>query len=171
MKHLVLIGLMGSGKSTLGKKIANSLDYVFMDTDQIIEQKEGKSINQLFEEKGEFHFRTLEHQLLKSLKEEQSPMVIATGGGLPCFNDNMILLNEIGVTFYLDLKPGLLAQRLMQGKQKRPLLKDLSHEEVVLKLSTLLIEREDYYKKSNFCLPLEAQNLKQITELYLKAIQ
>jgi shikimate kinase len=92
---IFLLGFMGSGKSTLGKKLANKLNVPFFDLDKIIEEQIGISIAEIFKTKGEEYFRTLETQVLKQLIYKQAKFVIATGGGAPCFNNNIELINKI----------------------------------------------------------------------------
>ena len=121
MSVIILIGYMGSGKSTLGRKIARKLNYEFLDTDSAIEEKEGLTIAAIFEQFGEVHFRKLETNILLSLKGKEK-IVIATGGGMPCFNGNMNLLNELGRTFYLKRSVNELVHRLVNAKRVRPLI-------------------------------------------------
>ena len=110
MAVIILIGYMGSGKSTLGKKVARKLNYEFLDTDSVIEEQAGMTIADIFQQFGEPHFRTLEHDLLLSLKDRDK-IVVATGGGMPCFKGNMDLLNELGKTFYLNRSVNELVHR------------------------------------------------------------
>jgi shikimate kinase len=166
MKHLIFIGLMGSGKTTLGKKMASHLNMKFIDTDELIVAMENQTISEIFNNKGESYFRDLEKQILVDLQNLNEPMVISTGGGLPCFNSNMEVLNQMGFTVYLKLSPGLLAQRLMHAKIKRPIIEGLNQAEVTEKLSTILIEREHVYLMSKCVLNLEEQNVKNINLCY-----
>ena len=102
-KRIFLIGMMGCGKSTLGPLLAKQFDLPFLDIDALIEQREGRSISQIFSEQGEFHFRQLEQQELNGLPDV--PQIVACGGGLPCFEDNLLRLKQKGLVIYLAL-PG-----------------------------------------------------------------
>lgn len=130
MQNIVLVGFMGCGKSTLGKKIAKKLNIPFIDSDQEIERLEGISVSEIFALKGEKYFRKLEHDFLLKLKESQSntaeKIVLSCGGGMPCFFDNMQLLNELGASFYVKLSAFELAKRLTLAKTKRPLIQGKS---------------------------------------------
>lgn len=110
-----------SGKSTLGKRLARALHYRFVDTDRVIVQQEGKPINAIFAEQGEAHFRMLEKQVLHSIKPGSS-LVISTGGGLPCFHDNMAYILATGVSVFLDVPVQTLYRRMvMHATADRPL--------------------------------------------------
>ena len=149
---------MGSGKSTLGKKLANKLNQPFFDLDVVIEEKENKTITQLFEEKGEEYFRELEHQTLKELISENPQFVLSLGGGAPCFKNNMQLINANGKSVYLKYNAGILYSRLVNAKAKRPLLQGKSDEELKQFISEKLTEREIFYNKAQFI--VEEDNLK-----------
>ncbi len=142
---IFLIGFMGCGKSTFGRKLAAQFNYEFIDMDTFIEEQSGKTIPQIFAEDGETFFRDLETKVIKKLSSKKN-CVIATGGGAPCFNDNMALMNELGVTVYLELSPEKLAQRLMLDKTERPVLQGKNGDELVAHISSLLKKREIHYK-------------------------
>jgi len=155
---IFLIGFMGSGKTTVGKKLANRLQYAFVDMDQFIQEKEGRTIEELFEKEGEDFFRTLESKYLRSLPAGPAGLVVATGGGLPCHDENMRYMIENGLTVYLQLNPGQLYHRLKHAKYKRPLLKDKNEEEVMRYIKQKLEERAPYYNQAQ--LTYDASNLK-----------
>lgn len=165
--NIFLLGFMGSGKSTLGKKLANKLNQPFFDLDVVIETKENKTITQLFEEKGEEYFRALEHQTLKELISENSQFVLSLGGGTPCFKNNMQLINANGKSVYLKYNVGILHSRLVNAKTKRPLLQGKSDEELKQFINEKLTEREIFYKQAQFI--IEGGNLK--VEDLIKLIQ
>lgn len=142
--NIILIGFMGCGKSTLGKKIAEKLSFSFVDMDAEIEKQEKISISEIFKTKGEEHFRALEHQMLLSFVSKTN-LVISTGGGTPCFYNNMEIINSIGKSIYIDLPAETLAQRLENEKSKRPLIADLSKEELLLYIQKKLNERKAFY--------------------------
>jgi shikimate kinase len=143
---IILIGFMGCGKSYIGQKLAAILGYTFLDLDTVIEDKEGVSIAQLFDNKGETYFRKIESDCLKSLASLDN-VVIATGGGAPCFQDNMTWMNANGTTVYLKTHIPLLAKRLKNQIDHRPLLRGKSYRELVAFIKTRVREREAHYYK------------------------
>lgn len=141
---------MGVGKSTLGKKLARRLNVDFIDADQYIEEQVGMSILDYFTQFGEEKFRVLERDFIRQL--DISARVVATGGGLPCFYDNMDTMNATGVTIYLHRPPKELVQRLKNAKTERPLIAGLSDEELLDFISAQLEEREQFYNQAQFVL-------------------
>jgi shikimate kinase len=146
---IFLIGFMGSGKSTIGRKLARFLRYSFIDLDMLIENKAGMSIAEYFSENGEDHFRELERDILQKTEFEPNT-VIATGGGAPCYYDNMDWMNRHGKTVYLLMEPKALANRLQNSKTERPLVKGLNGEELVNFIRLKLGSRETFYLESNY---------------------
>lgn len=146
---IVFVGLPGSGKSSLGKKLAKQLNFDFIDLDHLIEQETGKKISEIFAEQGEGSFRELESYYLKKVLDGVGGFVLSTGGGTPCFNDNMDLINEKAVSVYLDVPMEEVLRRL-SGDQvgKRPLFAGLGQGEIILKVKNLLASREMYYLQS-----------------------
>jgi len=143
---IILIGFMGSGKTTMGKKLAKKLNYSFLDVDKEIENLVGMSIPKIFETKGENYFRTLEKQFVEKIDVNNT--VISTGGGLPCFNNNIEYLNKIGVTIYLKYSAIELFERLKLEIENRPVLKGKSNEELLLFIEELLNKRKSCYEKA-----------------------
>jgi shikimate kinase len=141
---IYIIGFMGSGKSTAGKKLAAILGWSFIDLDKKIEEHCGKTIPEIFSEYGEDYFRKIEAEVLKSLKS-YSKSVISTGGGAPCYGNNMEYMLETGLTIYLKLSPGQLKSRLAKSTTKRPLIKDLNSEELQSFIEKKLSFREKWY--------------------------
>ncbi len=156
MSVIILIGYMGSGKTTLGKRIARKLNFEFLDTDVAIEEKEGISVVEIFEKFGETYFRNLEHELLVSLQNKQN-IIIATGGGMPCFNGNMNLLNKLGKTFYLKRSVLELVHRLTHAKRKRPLVMGKSKLELTEFIEQNLTIRSPYYEQAKYILGRDQQ--------------
>jgi shikimate kinase len=144
-----LIGYMGSGKTTLGKVLARSMNCTFLDSDSIFEKQEGKSIPEFFMEHGEKAFREKERQILESLCGEKDA-VIATGGGMPCYRDNLELMNRAGVTIYFKLSPEKLYERLKGGEDSRPLLKEVASVGLREHIINHLKVREPYYLQAKF---------------------
>lgn len=161
MTRIILIGFMGAGKSKLGKGLARKLNIPFYDTDTIIEQIEQMSIEQLFKTKGEAYFRSLEKGVIQEMKTK-TDFVLSVGGGLPCYGNLIDELNALGITIYLKHSPGILKQRLRNNKQNRPLLLNLSEDEMSDFITNKLNEREAFYLKSQLVLKTEEQSTNKI---------
>jgi len=146
--RIFLIGYMGSGKSTLGKRLAKHLNLQFVDMDHYIEERNCKTIPQIFEEEGENEFRKKEQKALKELSEF-TDIVIATGGGAPCFFNNIDVMNQAGVTIYLNINPEILAERLISSKTERPLIKGKSRKELISFIDESLEKRHEFYSKAH----------------------
>lgn len=144
---IFLIGFMGCGKSTMGKKLAQQLGYAFIDLDQEIEKILGSTINEYFVAHGEAEFRKLESETLKTFAYPANA-VVATGGGAPCFFDNMDWMNGEGISVYIEMSAGALAKRLEGGKEKRPLLRDLNEAQMIEFIESKLNERDVFYKRA-----------------------
>ena len=156
-KLIFLTGQMASGKSYLGKKISDQLNLNFIDTDKYIEEKQKKSINEIFEISGESFFRQLEFELLTDLLEIQSPTLIATGGGLPCFNNNAERMYESGLVIHLKPAKALLEENISNGLIHRPLLKN-QNTEVINFLEKQYSSRSSYYEKAHILVSLKSRN-------------
>ncbi len=139
---------MGSGKSYTGKRLAQKLDVPFIDLDDRIEARQGQSISRLFATFGEAAFRQMEQEALHSLAKEEN-VVVATGGGTPCFFDNVEWMNQHGVTIYLKASPELLYQRLAPETDHRPLLQGKKEAELLHFLKTKLAERSSFYEQAS----------------------
>jgi shikimate kinase len=151
-KLIFIVGFMGSGKSTLGKKLAQAFDADFIDLDQAIEQKEQKTINEIFEQHGEEYFRELESQTLRNIHSEKLCFV-ATGGGTPCFHGNIQWMKNNGVVIYLNLPAYILTGRLKTEKAHRPLLKNLSDTELSDYVNRTLEKRAYFYEMADIIVP------------------
>ncbi len=145
--RIYLLGYMGCGKSTIGKKLAKTLGFPFIDLDEQIEQQAGKTIVAIFEEDGEAVFRKIEQQALHQTFELENA-VIATGGGAACFADNMDQMRVNGVTVYIELPAKALANRLKNAAEKRPLLKNKNEAEQLAFIEEALLVREPYYRRA-----------------------
>lgn len=142
-KSIFIIGFMGAGKTTLAKETSKKLGLPHLDSDSEIEKQEGKSIADIFNTQGEFYFRNLETIWLKNLSDE--PKVISCGGGLPCFNDNILFLKKKGKVIYLDCPNELLLERIYSDPS-RPLVYNKTKEEII----ELKRNRELYYSLTDF---------------------
>jgi shikimate kinase len=138
---------MGSGKSTTGKKLASHLKWTFIDLDEKIENMTGMKIRDIFSEKGEAFFRRTESEVLQGMASE-SNAVISTGGGTPCFSDNMDFMLRTGITVYLRMTPARLKSRLTGSSDSRPLLKDIGKEDLEEYITRKLSEREKWYSRA-----------------------
>ena len=146
--RVYIIGFMGSGKTTAGKKISAFLGWDFVDLDHMIEMREKKSVNEIFSLYGEDYFRELESTTLKNLETVRNT-VISAGGGTPCYCDNMEFMLRTGTVVYLKMTPGQLVSRLEKGLEKRPLLKEKDNKELLHYITNKLSERENYYEAAN----------------------
>lgn len=144
---LFLIGFMGSGKTHWGKLWAAKANYHFIDLDEQIEAHVGKTVAKIFEEDGEDFFRQKETEILQSLNLSSST-IIACGGGTPCFNNNLDWMNKNGTTIYLKTTVPQIIERVLQEKEKRPLLKNLNTAEVQFFIEKKLKEREPFYHQA-----------------------
>ena len=129
MVRIFLTGYMGAGKTTLGKAFARQMDIPFVDLDWYIEERFHKTVGELFTERGETGFRELERNMLHEVAEFEN-VVISTGGGAPCFFDNMDFMNRTGKTVFLDVHPDVLFRRLRVAKQQRPILQGKEDDEL-----------------------------------------
>ncbi len=147
VNRVFLIGYMGSGKSTIGRFIAKDMNWQFIDMDDYFEQKAGCTISQFFADKGEEEFRKAEAKVLKELATKEN-VIIATGGGSPCFFDNIDVMRSAGLTIYIEVTPEELAARLKGAKSKRPIIANKTDEELTSFISSQLEKREPFYKKA-----------------------
>lgn len=144
---IFLIGFMGSGKSYVGRNLAPLLGFDYIDVDKFIEEKEGLTIKEIFEQKGEDYFRLLEKNFIQEVDSEQN-IVISTGGGAPCFFDNMEVMNKKGLTIYLNRNKEKTIWRLLKGQYKRPLIAALSQDELEKFYDERLESRKTFYEKA-----------------------
>ncbi len=146
-RTIYLIGFMGSGKSHVGKKLAKALYCPFVDLDAFIESSSGMQIREIFAEHGEAYFRLLERRTLQDMAFGPK-RIVATGGGAPCFFNNMKWINQHGLAIYLDATSGVLAERLWRGRVKRPLLAGLQKEDLFPFIERKIAERRTYYNQA-----------------------
>lgn len=140
---------MGSGKSTVGKKLAKELKYTFVDLDLEIESTLLKNVSEIFEQFGENYFREIETNCLQKIISTTNKAVVSLGGGTVCFNNNIAEIKKNGCLIYLQLDPKSLHNRLIHSKQKRPLIQNLNSAELLPYIESKLLEREKYYLASH----------------------
>ena len=169
MERIFLIGYMGCGKSTIGKRLAKSLSLTFIDLGGSIQNTFRKTIAELFEEKGEEGFRRIERQALQEVAAFED-VLVSTGGGAPCYFDNMEVMNRAGVTLYIQAEPEELAARLRASKTVRPILRDKKPDELVPCIREHLAERERYYNKAQIIFPTDHMITKDEIHLTVDAI-
>lgn len=168
--RIFLVGFMGSGKTTLGKQLARKLGYRFIDQDDYIEETSGFTIAEYFAKHGEQAFRKYEHEALKNLLELDN-VVISTGGGAPCFFNNIDIMNENGLAIYLRMKPEVLKSRLKHAQAERPLIKGKTEEELLEFIKSKLTEREPFYLKAKHVIEsmdLKSEDLHQLVSYYME---
>ena len=161
MSKIFLIGYMGSGKSTVGKKLAAKIGYEFIDLDKFIEAEYQLTIPQIFATKGEKEFRAMEHNTLKKVIEK-TDQVIACGGGTPCYYNNMELMNNNGTTVYLKMSAEALVSRLLNAKDKRPLIENKTEAELHTFVNRQLEKREDTYHLAQYIVKGKDLNIDEL---------
>jgi shikimate kinase len=155
---------MGSGKSYLGRKFSQYLGMQFVDMDNFIEERNYKTIPQIFAEEGEAEFRKKEQKALEELSEF-TDIVIATGGGAPCFFDNIDLMNKTGETIYLNIDPKILAERLIKSKTERPLINGKSRDELIDFIDKTLKKRHSFYSQAKYQITHPDIDLEEIKQM------
>ena len=161
--RIYLTGYMGSGKSTIGKKLATKLGFLFIDLDNLIESKYRITIPDIFSKYDENAFRLVEHKTLQDTFTINN-VVISTGGGTPCFYNNISLINQHGFSVYIQMHAKSLYDRLINSKKKRPLLADKSADEILDHIEKQLGERESYYLQSKLIIKGESLDIDKLVE-------
>lgn len=148
---------MGCGKSSLGRRLSAMLGYDFADMDKLIEQRCGASVSEIFAAYGEARFREMEHQTLAEFANLNSDTIVATGGGVPCFGDNMQTMNRIGKTIYMKMSPKKLVGRISErGREKRPIIRGMNDDQLLDFISENLPKREPYYEQSGLIIDCDS---------------
>ena len=169
---LFLIGYMGCGKSTLGKRLAKRANFEFVDMDSLIEQREGAPVADIFHYAGEEYFRKTERAIIEEFGDAEGDYVISTGGGVPAWGDNMERMNVIGSTVYLRRTAQQIASRLSpHGRQKRPKLRGLNDEELVEVMTKNMAEREPFYSKATHIIECSSYSDEEIIEIILSKLK
>lgn len=171
---IVLIGYMGSGKSAVGQRLASKFKFPFIDLDREIEIMEERTISEIFSEKGEIYFRKAELKMLKEILGKENNLILATGGGTPCYSNVMELINSNKdcITVYLNTSLNTLADRLFIEKSKRPLISHLStQEELNDFVAKHLFERSFYYNQSLKKVITDGLTLEEVVESIIQIIK
>lgn len=161
---IFLIGFMGAGKSYWGRQLSEKLGLPFFDLDEQIESNEGKTVNDLFELHGEEHFRLLEKDTLHIITESHESFIISTGGGTPCYFNNIEFMNNRGITVWINTSLETISERLTNEKDHRPLLKDFSAEQLRGFILKKFADRKIYYEMSQIIIDDEHKNVENIIE-------
>lgn len=170
MNRIIIIGYMGSGKTTVGNALSKDLGLPFYDLDWYIETRMHATVKQLFDQRGQDGFRRIEHNMLHEVAEFEN-VIISCGGGTPCFFDNMDYINQQGETVYLKCTTDVLYQHLKMGHTVRPLLLDKTPEEVRQFIEQQLTEREAYYKQAKHTIDVSLMDNYEKIKITVKAIE
>ncbi|MBU2600297.1 shikimate kinase [bacterium] len=159
MKNIVLFGFMGSGKSSIGRMLAERLGMFFIEMDEILEEEHHKTINDLFKKYGEAYFRRLEKELVKRISKRDS-CVISTGGGVVLDEENVKLLRENGILISLMASEEVIYERVKDDKS-RPLLKTI---DLPKKIKEILVHRKPSYEKAGYCIDTSDKSKEEVVE-------
>ena len=162
---IILVGYMGSGKSAIGKQLATSLSFKFIDLDQAITEETGSSISELFATKGELYFRKIERKMVEKILSDNSNLILATGGGTPCYGDMVQFLKSVAAStiVYLKTSNEELTRRLFNEKNKRPLIAHLNTEPLLNDfIKKHLFERSYYYNQSDLKIATDHRSIATI---------
>jgi len=160
--EIVLLGYMGSGKSTIGKYLSKKMNLEFIDLDEYIEEKEKMTIKNLFSEKGEIYFRLQESKYLKEILNNRANYILSLGGGTPCYANNIQeIKNSSTESFYLKCNINTLHSRLKNSNSTRPLIASLNDEDLFEYIGKHLFERAPYYEQAKFKVSLDDKNVEE----------
>ena len=168
--RIILLGFMGVGKSTIGREVAEMLNWEHLDLDTVIEKKQKCTISEIFKQYGENKFREIERFWLKNISKYNN-VVISTGGGTPCYVNNMELLLESGTTIYLKTNPQIIFERLSRNNNDRPLLNKKNKYELKNFIIEELNIREPYYSKAKHTINIGNSTSKEIADKINDLIQ
>ncbi len=168
--RIFILGYMGAGKSTVGKRLARRLNMPFVDLDDAFEARYKYSIPRFFDHFGEKRFREFEQQCLKEVIEENPKAVISSGGGTACHLNNISLMQKAGITVYLKMHPASLVQRLKHARRLRPVIRDVRNDEMQDFIEKELAEREQYYRQAQITVKGEDLQLGKLEEQLNKLI-
>ena len=161
---ITLLGYMGSGKTTIGKELSDTLNFKFVDLDEFIEFVYKKPVSEIFSHEGEIKFRKYEREALMEILNSSDDLILSLGGGTPAYYDNMDFINKHSNSFYLRLTPSDLVKRLMEEKISRPLLAHLSDEELPEFIAKHLFERRNFYEKAMKTINVKEKTVEEIVQ-------
>ena len=161
---IFLIGFMGSGKTHWGRLVSQKLDLPFFDLDEQIVNHEGKSIVEIFETKGEEQFRLSEKEIMHIITESHDSFVMACGGGTPCYFNNVEYMNNSGVTVWINTPLDVLFNRLLKEKDRRPLIKELTDDQLRGFISKKYADRKIYYEQADVMMDEEPVLIEKLIE-------
>lgn len=168
---IILLGYMGSGKSTVAKLLARALQQPYTDLDDYIIAREGMSIKDIFAAKGEVYFRLQESKYLKELLNKNDDAIIALGGGTPCYANNMELIKKEAISFYLKGSIPTLCQRLRSEKEQRPLIASLDNEQLTEFVAKHVFERRNFYEQADRSISIDHKSAEELMEELLDIIK
>ena len=163
---IILLGYMGSGKSTIGKALANELNLSFVDLDHAIEKQMGMTISDFFETSGELKFRRLENEVLNNVLAENDQMILSTGGGTPCYGNNLQLMKSApnAKVFYLKASIKTLTERLLSEKDTRPLIQSIGDDNLPEFIGKHLFERSNFYLQADYVVDIDQKSVETIVK-------
>ncbi len=161
---ITLLGYMGSGKTKIGKELAQYWSFSFFDLDTLIEQELQQKITVIFEKKSEIYFRKIEHKILCKVLNMPNNIVLSLGGGTPCYYDNMRLINKKSISIYLYNSIKNLTSRLNKEKANRPMIKSIKDEKLFEFIAKHLFERQLFYEKAKHTLKCDNKSPKELVE-------
>lgn len=166
---IVLMGYMGSGKSTIAKQVARRINLPLIDLDDFIVSQEEMSIASIFTSKGEIYFRLQESNYLKQILERKDDLVLALGGGTPCYSNNMEMIKSTSESFYLKAGIETLCKRLIKEKEQRPLIAALDETQLTEFVAKHLFERRNFYEQSKHIITIDAKTIEEVvTDIIVK---
>ena len=167
---ICLVGYMGSGKSHISKILSKKLDYELVDLDSEITRKQHQTIAQIFEKKGELHFRKVEREVLEEILARKTACILSVGGGTPAYFNNMEVINHNTISFYLRTSIPILTERLQRNKQKRPLIANVADENLAEFIAKHLFERSAFYHMARYTVDTDLKTPEDIAaEIMTKA--
>jgi shikimate kinase len=165
---IFLIGFMGSGKTHWGQRLAGKLQMPFFDLDSLIIEKENRSVAEIFADKGEEYFRFLEKEILESVTDQQESFILSCGGGTPCFFNNIEFMKKHGKVIWLNTSVDVLRQRLQRDRMSRPLIADVTEDDLQRYIIRKLSERRMYYQQADVTVSEENTNLDELIRILLQ---
>lgn len=163
-----VIGYMGSGKTHISKVLAQKTNFELFDLDKEISKRNKMTIPEIFEKKGEIYFRKQEREVLEEVLAQQKNCILSVGGGTPVYYNNMEILNFNSKTIYLRCSVGTLAERLKRQKEKRPLIKNISDEDLPEFIAKHLFERNPFYTKAQYIIDTDGKDPEELTDEIIK---